>query len=86
VRLLRLLAWRPLRRRPLRALLAIVAVAAGTAMAVSVFVVRTSVSRSVAEFGTELAGPTELRVVGAVRRGGLEPEVVDVVAGADGDR
>jgi putative ABC transport system permease protein len=84
VRLLRLLAWRPLRRRPLRALLAIVAVAAGTAMAVSVFVVRSSVSESVGDFGAELAGPTELRVVGAVRRGGLEPEVVDRIAGAEG--
>ena len=44
MRLLRLLTWRPLRRRPLRALLAVVAVAAGTAMAVSIMVVQTSVS------------------------------------------
>ena len=65
-------------------MLAIIAVAAGTAMAVSVFVVRTSVARSVADFGAELSGPTELRVVGAVRRGGLGPEVVDRVAAADG--
>ena len=84
MRLLRLLAWRPLRRRPLRALLAIVAVAAGTAMAVSILVVRSSVADSVQEFGETLAGPTELRVVGAVRRGGLEPDVVDRVARTEG--
>ena len=84
MRLLRLLTWRPLRRRPLRALLAVVAVAAGTAMAVSIMVVQTSVSGSVQEFGETLAGPTELRVVGAVRRGGLEPDVVDRVARTDG--
>ena len=84
MRLLRLLSWRPLRKRPLRALLAIVAVAAGTAMAVSIFVVRSSVSTSVHEFGRELAGPTELRVVGAMRRGGLQPEVVDKIEATDG--
>jgi len=84
MRLQRLLAWRPVRRRPLRALLAVVAVAAGTAMAVSIFVVRSSVSTSVQEFGAELAGPTELRVVGATRRGGLEPGLADLVAATDG--
>jgi putative ABC transport system permease protein len=83
-RLLRLLALRPLRRRPLRAVLAIAAVAAGTSMAVSVFVVRASVDQSVRGFGRELAGPTELRVVGAIRRGGLVPGVVDEVEATDG--
>jgi putative ABC transport system permease protein len=84
MRLFHLLAWRPLRRRPLRALLAIVAVAAGTAMAVSILLVRSSVATSVQEFGEELSGPTELRVVGAIRRGGLEAEVADRVARTDG--
>jgi putative ABC transport system permease protein len=84
VRLLRLLALRHLRRRPLRAVLAVVAVAAGTALAVNVFVVRSSVTRSVEDFGRELAGPADLRVVGAVRRGGLEPSVADAVARTEG--
>jgi putative ABC transport system permease protein len=86
LRVLRLLALRPLRRRPLRALLAVVAVAAGASMAVSVFVVRSSVAHSVDGFGRELAGPTELRVVGATRRGGIEPRVVDAVAATGGVR
>lgn len=84
LRLLRLLGLRPLRRHPLRALLAIVAVAAGTSMAVSVLVVRSSVAESVRDFGRELAGPTELRVVGATRRGGLEGDVAERVAEVDG--
>ncbi|HEY8527788.1 MAG TPA: ABC transporter permease [Acidimicrobiales bacterium] len=84
MRLLRLLALRHVRRRPLRAALAVVAVAAGTALAVNVFVVRSSVARSVEDFGRSLAGPAELRVVGAVRRGGLEPSVVEAVARTEG--
>lgn len=84
MRLFRLLAWRTLRRRPLRALLAIVAVAAGSAMAVSILLVRESVATSVHEFGAELAGPTELRVVGATRRGGLEPELAERIADTEG--
>ena len=86
LRILRLLALRPVRRRPLRALLAVVAVAAGASMAVSVFIVRSSVAHSVDGFGAELAGPTELRVVGATRRGGLEPAVVERVERTEGVR
>lgn len=84
LRLLRLLALRHLRRRPLRAALALLAVAAGTAMATSVLVVRTSVAASIDEYGRGLSGPTELRVVGPVRRGGLEPAVVEAVADTPG--
>lgn len=84
LRLLRLCSFRPARRRPLRALLAVVAVAAGTAMTVSVVVVRSSVSTSVEQFSRELAGPTQLRVVGATRRGGLEPDVAQRVAETEG--
>jgi putative ABC transport system permease protein len=84
IRLLRLLAVRPARHRPLRALLAVVAVAAGASMAVSVFIVRSSVGHSVESFGEELSGPTELRVVGATRRGGLEADVLDRVEATNG--
>jgi putative ABC transport system permease protein len=85
-RLTRLLALRRVRRRPLRTLLATLAVAAGTSLAVSVVAVRTSTHESIADFGRSLAGPTELRVVGAVRRGGLEPEIVEQVAATEGVR
>lgn len=53
-------------------------------MAVSVLTVRSSVAVSVEEFGESLAGPSELRVVGAIRRGGLDPTVADRVAETDG--
>lgn len=84
MRLVRLLGLRRLRLRPLRAALAVLAVAAGSAMAVSVFVVQSSASTSVTQFARSLSGPTELRVVGAIRRGGIEPSVVAAVASTDG--
>ena len=84
MRLVRLLALRHLRMRPLRAVLAMLAVAAGSAMAVSVFVVQSSSATSVTEFARSLSGPTELRVVGPIRRGGLEPSVVAAVEDTDG--
>lgn len=84
MRLARLLALRRLRLRPLRAVLAVVAVAAGSAMAVSVLVVRASAASSVEAYGRALSGPADLRVVGPVRRGGLEPSVADAVASAEG--
>lgn len=84
MRLVRLLALRHLRLRPLRTVLAVLAVAAGAAMVVSVFVVRSSAATSIERFGRSLSGPTELRVVGPVRQGGLEARVVEAVAATDG--
>src|SRR5690606_4325675 len=84
MRLARLLGARRLRLRPLRAPLAVLAVAAGSAMAVSVLVVRTSTASSVAAYGRALSGPADLRVVGPVRRGGLEPGVARTVSGTEG--
>lgn len=84
LRLLRLLSLRPIRNHPLRTALAVLAVAAGTAMAVSVLVVRSSVEHSVEAFGESLSGPSELRVVGAIRRGGIEADVADQVEAAEG--
>jgi putative ABC transport system permease protein len=84
MRLLRLLMLRSARRRPLRTLLTLTAVAAGTSMALSVFVVRQSVHHSLVHFERELAGPAGLRVVGATRRGAIGPELVERVAGTRG--
>jgi putative ABC transport system permease protein len=84
LRLGRLLGLRQVRRHPLRAVLAVLAVAAGTTMAMSVLVVRTSVTHSVDAFARSLGGPTELRVTGAIRRGGVLPGVVEAVEGTRG--
>lgn len=84
LRLSRLLSLRAVRQRPVRTVLACLAVAAGTSLTVSVLAVRSSTHASISDFGRDLAGPTELRVVGAVRRGGLEAEIVDRIAATDG--
>ena len=84
MRALRLLSLRHLRRHPLRLLVAVVAVAAGTSLAASVAIVRASVPASVAEVSRALAGPAPLRVVGATSRGGLEQSVEKAVARTPG--
>jgi putative ABC transport system permease protein len=70
--------------RPLRAALAVAAVGAGCALAVSVLVVRSSVAASVEEHGRTLAGPADLRVVGGVRQGGVDPEDLARIGAVDG--
>jgi putative ABC transport system permease protein len=81
---IRLLNLRRIRRQPMRAVLAIVAVAAGVALAVSVLVVSGSVKRSWARYGQSLGGVQGLRIVGAATRGGLEPAMVERVAAVPG--
>jgi putative ABC transport system permease protein len=79
---LRLAHWlnlRQVRRRPLRAALAILSVAAGASLGVSVFVMTSSVSTSFHAFGRQLAGPAALRVVGATSTGGIAPDVLPAV-------
>jgi putative ABC transport system permease protein len=82
--LLQLLHVRHFRRRPMRAVLAALSLAAGVALAVSILVVQTSVDRSVTAFGRTLAGPAPLRVIGPVSRGGLDAGVVDTIRSVDG--
>jgi putative ABC transport system permease protein len=67
----RLLNLRWLRRHPLRTVLAVVAVVAGTSLALSVVVVSQSVSASVVDFSRAVAGPAPLRVIGADNAGGI---------------
>jgi putative ABC transport system permease protein len=83
---LRLLNLRYLRRQPLRALIAILSVAAGTSLVTSVIVVQTSVERSLEEWAESLAGPAPLRVIVPAARGGLDAsalERVEAVRGVD---
>lgn len=76
----RLLGARRLRLQPLKAGIAVVAVAAGVALATAVLITVTSIDRSVRDFGRDLAGPAPLRIVGATTRGGLPPAAVDAAA------
>jgi putative ABC transport system permease protein len=84
MRAVRLLNLRRLRKQPLRALIATVAVAAGVSLAVSVIVVVDSVNAAVVDFSRAVAGPTPLRVVGAAVRGGIEESVVAEVEATSG--
>lgn len=84
ITLLRLLHLRRLRRQPVRALVAVLSVAAGVALAVSVVVVQVSFDRSLEDFGRSLAGPAPLRVIGPVSRGGLDQAVLADVEATEG--
>ena len=79
MRAARLLNLRRIRQQPLRAVLAILSVAGGVALGVSVLVVTASVRHSYAAFGRALGGPAQLRVVGATARGGLDESIVGKV-------
>lgn len=80
----RVLNLRYLRRQPLRAFLAVVAIAAAVAGAVAGVVLIDSLDRSLEAGLKGMAGPAPIRVIGPLTRGGLRPEVVDLVAGTDG--
>src|SRR5437588_1222923 len=79
MRAARLLNLRRIRQQPLRAVLAILSVAGGVALGVSVLVVTGSGRPSYAAFGRAPGGPAQLRVVGATARGGLDEKVLGTV-------
>ena len=84
IRSFRLLNLRRLRRQPLRAVIAIIAVAAGVSLALSVVILNSSISYSFDQFGEKVAGPTPLRVIGATNRAGLDPAVVAKIEATPG--
>jgi putative ABC transport system permease protein len=84
---LRVAYWlnlRQLRRRPLRAVLAVISIAAGASLGVSVVVMTSSVSTTLHDFGRQLAGPAPLRIVGATSNGGIAGDVVSKVTDTPG--
>ncbi len=85
--MLRVAFWlnlRQVRRRPLRAALAVISIAAGASLGVSVLVMTSSVSAGFHAFGRQLAGPAPLRVVGATSSGGIDEKVLPAVAHTEG--
>ena len=81
---IRLLALRRVRVQPLRAVVAILTIAAGVSLGVAILVVTSSIDRSVHDGVRAYAGPTELRVVGPTVHGGLVPATIDTAAKTDG--
>ncbi|HVT19981.1 MAG TPA: FtsX-like permease family protein [Mycobacteriales bacterium] len=87
--MLRVAYWlnlRQVRRRPLRAVLAVISIAAGASLGVSVVVLTSSVSATLHDFGRQLAGPAPLRVVGATSSGGIDRGVLATVQHTPGVR
>jgi putative ABC transport system permease protein len=84
VRAIRLLNFRHVRRQPLRTTLAVVAIAAGTALATAVVIESQSFSASITGFARRLGGPTPLRIVGADTHGGIDQAVVAKAAAVPG--
>ena len=58
--------------------------AGGLTRAISLFILINSINVSVRNHSRELAGPTQLRIIGATTRGGLDQNVTDAVAKTDG--
>ncbi|MHB8463590.1 MAG: FtsX-like permease family protein, partial [Acidimicrobiales bacterium] len=85
-RAVRWLNLRRVSRQPLRAALALAAVAAGASLVVAVLVTSASVTTAVRRFNSQIAGPAPLRVVGAAAHGAIEPRVVDAIARSPGVR
>jgi putative ABC transport system permease protein len=71
--------WRRLRAQPVRTALAVLAVAAGTALGMGVVIVVSSATSSLDALGQAVAGPAPLRVVGAVADGGIPDRLVGQV-------
>lgn len=81
---IRWLNLRHLRRQPLRACLALLAVAAGVALVVAVFSDSRSVSAASTRFARQVAGPAPIRIVGTSSRGGVDERTVVAVAHVPG--
>ena len=84
MRAIGLLNLRRLRQQPLRVLLAVVAIAAGTALLVGVLIDRTSVQQSFGEFVDQRAGKAQLEVHGPGGPAGLDERVLPKVRAVDG--
>jgi putative ABC transport system permease protein len=80
----RFLNLRYLRRQPLRATLAVIAIAAAVAGAVAGVVLINSLDRSLEAGLRGMAGPVPIRVIGPLTRGGLAPDVIDRIAATEG--
>jgi hypothetical protein len=84
MRSIRLLNLRRLLEQPVRALLAVIAIAAGTTLLVGVLIDQSSLNQSFDEFVTQRAGPAKLEVHGPGGPAGLDERVLPKVAAVKG--
>ncbi|MEY2462538.1 MAG: hypothetical protein QOH64_676, partial [Acidimicrobiaceae bacterium] len=79
-----LLHLRQLRRQPLRALLAVIAIGAGVTLSVAVVIARSSLDYSFAAYSEGLAGAAPLRVSSSYDHGSIDTSTLAAVEHADG--
>src|SRR5919108_1706652 len=84
MRAIRLLHLKRLRRHPLRSVIAVVAVASGVTLAVTVTVVQSSTQRTFDDYAESLSGPAPLRVIGPVDRAGVPESKVPGIRAVPG--
>jgi putative ABC transport system permease protein len=84
IRAIRLLNLRRLARIRLRTVIAVIAVAAGSSLALSVLIVTQSVSYSLSRFNQQVAGSSSLQVVGATASGGIDAHAFAAVIATPG--
>jgi putative ABC transport system permease protein len=84
LRTLSFLNLRRLIRQPVRALLGVVAIAAGTALLVGVLIDRASVSQSIEGFTEQRAGGATFEVIGPGSPAGLDASVLPRIEAVDG--
>ena len=80
----RLMHLRQLKRQPLRAALAVLAIGAGVTLTVAVLVARSSLDHSFAAYNDAIAGPATLRVVSRYDHGGVDASTLTAVEKVDG--
>ncbi|HEY2815367.1 MAG TPA: ABC transporter permease [Acidimicrobiales bacterium] len=81
---LRLMHLRQLRRQPVRAALAILAIGAGVTLTVAVLVARSSLDQSLTAYNSEIGGNAALRIISRYDHGGVDGSVLDAVERTDG--
>ena len=80
----RLMHLRQLKRQPLRAALAVLAIGAGVTLTVAVLVARSSLDRSFTAYNSAIAGPAALRVVSRYDHGGIDASTLESIEKVDG--
>jgi putative ABC transport system permease protein len=75
---------RQLRRQPLRAALAVIAIAAGVTLTVAVLIARSSLDRSFTAYNSAIGGPATLRVASRYDHGGIDASTLSAVEKVNG--
>lgn len=79
-----LMHLRQLRRQPLRAALAVLAIAGGVALMTAVLIARTSLDQSFKQYSSSIGGPADLRVTSRFDHGGIDASLLPALEAVPG--